>query len=111
MASKTRVEKRQARRQRLKARLHGTASRPRLAVFRSNRHLYAQLIDDDKGITLAAANDREVKTGGATAIGAAVAKKALARGITRVVFDRGGYHYTGAIEKLATGARHGGLLF
>lgn len=91
----------------------GTPSCPRLAVFRSNRALYAQLIDDSKGITLASCDTRAVTGEGARAkaraTGAALAKRAAELGITRVVFDRGGFLYTGAVADLADGAREGGL--
>lgn len=111
MAITSKEQKRTARRRRIRSRISGTALRPRLAVFRSNKHLYAQLIDDSKGVTLAAANDTEVKKGGPEEIGESLAKKAAAKGIKQAVFDRGGYEYTGAIKKLADGARAGGLSF
>ncbi len=104
-----------ARRRRIRAKVFGTADCPRLAVFRSNRELYAQLIDDAKGATLAASDTRHAEGEGvrakARATGAALAKKAGALGITRAVFDRGGFLYTGSIAELADGAREGGLQF
>lgn len=92
----------------------GTAVRPRLAVFRSNRFVSAQLIDDTVGKTIAASHGREF-TGSqsvqAAAVGAAVAKKAVAKGITTIVFDRGGYRYAGQVKAVADAAREGGLTF
>ena len=106
------------RHRRLRARLSGTAGRPRLAVFRSLRHITAQLIDDDRQMTLLAAADRELKKLGtqskteqAQAVGLLVAQKAKAQKIEAVVFYRGGYRYHGRIKALAEGARAGGLLF
>jgi large subunit ribosomal protein L18 len=94
----------------------GTSERPRLAVFRSNRHIYAQLIDDSASRTLVAASDREVqggggdgKTGSAKAVGELIAERAKAAGIEAVVFDRGGRLYHGRVAALAEGAREKGL--
>jgi large subunit ribosomal protein L18 len=101
---------------RVRKRLRGTAERPRLAVFRSNKHIYAQVIDDISGRTLAAAStlDPEAKAEGtkvdeAKAVGALVAKRAAASGITTVVFDRGGFAYHGRVAQVADGAREAGL--
>lgn len=100
---------------RIRARVSGTATRPRLAVFRSNRFIYAQLIDDVAGTTLAAADSRNAK--GATmreraeTVGTTIATLAKGKGITEVVFDRGGFQYQGVIAALADGARNGGLTF
>lgn len=101
--------------------IHGTSERPRLAIFRSNAHIYAQVIDDDRGTTLAAASTltAEVKTGlgevdkkgAAKLVGKAVAAKALAAGVTKVVFDRSGFQYHGRVASLADGAREAGLDF
>ena len=112
---------RQKRHTRVRAKVYGTATRPRLAVFRSLKHMYAQLIDDDAGATLAAASTAEKdykatkKTGGdlnaAKAVGELVAKRALDKGIESVVFDRGGFKYHGRIQALADAAREGGLKF
>ena len=101
---------------RMRNRIKGTAERPRLAVFRSTQHIYAQIIDDTVGKTLVAASTLEVKVDGtktdaAKAVGAAVAKKALENGIEKVVFDRGGNLYHGRIQALAEGAREAGLDF
>ena len=106
---------------RVRAKVEGTASRPRLCVYRSLNHIYAQVIDDSKGHTLASAStlDRELadelasraKTGKAELIGSLVAKRALARGIEEVVFDRGGYKYHGRVTALAEAARQAGLKF
>lgn len=101
---------------RMRFRITGTPERPRLAVFRSARHIYAQIIDDVKGVTLVSASTLNVnaegtKTDAAKAVGEAVAKKALDAGITKVVFDRGGNIYHGRIKALAEGAREAGLDF
>ena len=112
---------RQNRHLRVRRKISGTAERPRLCVFRSNKHIYAQVIDDVEGKTLVAASTVEadiknaVEHGGdknaAKAVGEAVAKKALDAGITNVVFDRGGYIYTGRVKDLAEAAREAGLKF
>ena len=109
---------RQKRHLRVRNHISGTAARPRLNVFRSLAHIYAQVIDDEKGITLVAASsvekDFEGSGGnveGAKKVGAAIAKKALEKGITEVVFDRGGYIYHGRVKALAESAREGGLKF
>ena len=109
---------RQKRHLRVRNRVSGTAQRPRLNVFRSLAHIYAQVIDDEKGMTLAAASsldkDFDGKGGNiaaAKAVGAAIAKKALEKGISEVVFDRGGYIYHGRVKALAEAAREGGLKF
>ena len=109
------------RRQRIKFRIRkivsGTAAKPRLSVFRSNKEIYAQLIDDVNGVTLLAASSREkgVSTGNnvevANAVGKLVGEKALKAGIENVTFDRGGYLYHGRIQSLADGARSAGLKF
>ncbi len=106
---------------RIRQRIAGTGHRPRLSVFRSLKHIYAQIIDDERGVTLAAAStlDPEVrdqvrgkrKTEAAGVVGELLARRALARGIARVVFDRGGYKYHGRVRALAEGARRGGLQF
>lgn len=101
---------------RMRFRITGTPERPRLAVFRSAKHIYAQIIDDTKGVTLVSASTLNVeaegtKTNAAKAVGEAVAKKALDAGITKVVFDRGGNIYHGRIKALAEGAREAGLDF
>lgn len=104
-----------ARRQvRIRARVAGTAERPRLAVFKSNRFVSAQLIDDAAGKTIAAAHGREFKgpqSVQAEAVGKAIAKAAVALGVKTIVFDRGGYRYGGQVKALADAARAGGLTF
>lgn len=90
----------------IRAKVSGTAERPRLAVFKSNTRMYAQLINDDKGVTLAAANGTD-----AVKVGTEVAKAAKGAGVTMAVFDRGGYIYTGKVRALADAAREGGLTF
>ena len=109
---------RQKRHLRVRNHIAGTAERPRLNVFRSLKNIYAQIIDDEKGVTLVSASSKEKgfsQYGGnveaAKAIGAAVAKKALEKGITEVVFDRGGYIYHGRVAALAEAAREAGLKF
>ena len=106
------------RHRRVRGKISGTAERPRLAVYRSNAHIYAQIIDDVKGVTLAAASTTEAGFEGigsnkeaAKKVGQKIAEKALAAGITEVVFDRGGYIYHGRVSELAAGAREGGLKF
>ncbi|MBU6214234.1 50S ribosomal protein L18 [Patescibacteria group bacterium] len=110
----TKKSQRERRHARVRALIKGTPARPRLAVFRSNRFVSAQLIDDTAGKTIAAAHGREF-TGSqsiqAAAVGAAIAKSASALGISAIVFDRGGYRYTGQIKALADAAREGGLAF
>lgn len=103
---------------RVRNRVAGTAERPRLNVFRSLAHIYAQVIDDDKGHTLVSASSVEKgfegsggNIEGAKKVGAAIAKKALEKGISEVVFDRGGYIYHGRVAALAEAAREGGLKF
>jgi len=119
---KTKKEKRERRHARVRANLTGTALRPRLSVFRSNKHLLAQLIDDVSGQTLVVASDREikemkvkkgdfVKIKQSEGVGQLLAEKAKAKKIVAVVFDRGGYRYTGRIKAVADGARAGGLEF
>ena len=102
------------RHRRVRKRITGTAERPRLAVYRSNRHIYVQLIDDLSARTLAAASDAEAKAGGdksakAKAVGQLIAERAKQAGIEQVVFDRGGRLYHGRVAALADGAREGGL--
>ena len=103
---------------RIRRKLSGTPERPRLAVFRSEAHIYAQIIDDTEGKTLVAASsvDKEAKTNGgnvaaAKAIGKLVAQRAKEKGVARVVFDRGGFAYHGRIKAVADGAREAGLEF
>ena len=106
---------RMRRHNRIRAKVSGTAETPRLAVFRSARHITAQLIDDTKGLTLVSSNDVALKTGNKVAFAAAVGKdiatKAQAKKITKVVFDRGGFLYAGRVKALADAAREGGLIF
>ena len=115
--SLTKPERRQRIRFRIRKTISGTATNPRLSVFRSNKEIYAQLIDDVNGITLLAASSREKEIGKgtnvevATAVGKLVAEKALKAGIEVVTFDRGGYLYHGRIKSLAEGARVAGLKF
>ncbi len=117
----SRNELRKMRHRRVRKKVFGTPERPRLNVFRSLKHIYAQVIDDTRGVTLAAASTLspeirgEVKKGktveAARAVGRLIAEKARARGITKVVFDRGGYRYHGRVAALAEAARENGLEF
>jgi large subunit ribosomal protein L18 len=127
MDAKTRRRARVRRHVRVRRKIAGTAERPRLAVYRSNRHIYAQLVDDDAARTLIAASDRDVRAGGAQkaggaekaggqgktqpakAVGELLAERAKAAGIDRVVFDRGGRLFHGRVAALAEGAREKGL--
>lgn len=121
MLTKQKVEGRRIRHRRIRVAVRGTADRPRLAVYRSLNHIYGQLIDDESGRTLAAADSRSsefrerFRTGGnvgaAKAVGEMLAQRGRARGIQRVVFDRGGYQYHGRVKALAEAARAGGLTF
>jgi large subunit ribosomal protein L18 len=109
------------RKQRIRKKIAGTADQPRLSVFRSARHIYAQVIDDTSGRTLAAASSREAavtnrsglkgKVAVAGAVGALVGERAKERGITKVVFDRGGFLYHGRVKAVSEGAREAGLQF
>ena len=117
----SRAAARNKRHYRIRNKVNGTAQTPRLAVFRSNKHMYAQLIDDVAGNTIAAASTLESDIAskleftstieGAKAVGEAIAKKALEKGITEVVFGRGGYIYHGKVQALADAAREAGLQF
>ena len=114
----SRTDARRHRHFRVRKRVHGTATRPRLAVFRSNRHIYAQVIDDDAGVTIAAASSREgtlaqssLTVDLATEIGKLVGARAKEAGIDAIVFDRGGFTYHGRVKALADGAREAGLEF
>jgi large subunit ribosomal protein L18 len=115
MDAKSRRRARVRRHVRVRTKIAGTAERPRLAVYRSNRHIYAQLIDDATARTLASASDRDVeatgdgKTSPAKAVGELLAERAKAAGIERVVFDRGGRLFHGRVAALAEGAREKGL--
>ena len=113
VAEKKRLH-REKRRKRLRRKVVGTAERPRLSVYRSNVHIYAQLIDDYAGHTLAAADSREVgeaenRTESARKVGELIASRAASAGMERVVFDRGGNKYHGRVAALAEGARAGGM--
>lgn len=138
MEVKLKLEKRYRRHKRVKAKIFGRAERPRLSVFKSSKHIYAQLIDDEKGKTILAASDLEVKKSRvakkevkfplaktpevgekkrigkiaiAFEVGKLTAQKALKNKIEKIVFDRGGYKYHGRVKSLAEGAREGGLKF
>jgi large subunit ribosomal protein L18 len=115
MTNPSRDALRRKRHERLRLRISGSAERPRLSVFRSAKYIYAQVIDDTSGRTLAAASSRESGLEGANkvetarSVGRAVAERAKAAGVSAVVLDRGGYQYHGRVRSLAEGAREGGL--
>jgi len=131
MKSKLKREKRFRRKARVRAKISGTSERPRLCVFKSNKYIYAQLIDDEKGRTLAAASDQEIKKSKikktkkpklqkieragkvviAFEVGKLIAEKAIKNKFEKVVFDKGSYRYQGRVKALAEGAREGGLKF
>lgn len=111
---------RERRHRRVRAKVYGTKIKPRLSVFRSNQHIYVQLIDDEKAVTLVAANDlelqkskkeKETKSTLAKRVGQLIAEKARKQGIEKVVLDRGGFRYHGRVQAVAEGARQGGLKF
>jgi len=114
-------ERREIRHMRIRRKVRGSDARPRLSVYRSASHIYAQIIDDAKGVTLVAASSRDAesaegekksgKVGLCTAVGKLLAERAKAKGISSVSFDRGGYLYHGRVRALAEGARSGGLQF
>jgi large subunit ribosomal protein L18 len=117
MTVRTAPARRLKRRRRVRAKIRGSADRPRISVFRSNRGIFAQLIDDDSGRTLAAVNWTETDLRGlgpmeqATRAGTLLAERAKAAGVQNAVFDRGGYQYHGRVKALADGAREAGLTF
>ncbi len=116
---KTRSQRRYRRHLRVRKKVHGTEARPRLVVYRSLKHIYAQVVDDERGVTLAGASDLATgveangsgKVGVSKVVGKLVAERAKALGITKVVFDRGGYPYHGRVRAVAEGAREAGLEF
>ncbi len=119
MAQDPKVIRRQKLRWRIRSKVSGTAQKPRLSVFRSNKDIYAQLIDDTTGTTIASANSRQkdvaavkgTKTEQSVNVGKTLAQKAVALGVTTCVFDRGGYLFHGRVKGVADGAREGGLNF
>jgi large subunit ribosomal protein L18 len=121
LVRESREERRKIRHRRLRRKVVGTPERPRLSVFRSLKHIYAQIIDDTRGHTLVAASTREPEIASQVAglkrveqgrvVGQVLARRAREKGIVRVVFDRGGYAYHGRVKALAEGAREGGLEF
>jgi large subunit ribosomal protein L18 len=117
MSTVTSPQRRLKRRRRVRAKVHGSAERPRISVFRSNRGIFAQLVDDDAGRTLASVNWTESDLRSlkpmeqAEKAGRLLAERAKAAGVETVVFDRGGYQYHGRVKALAEGAREGGLAF
>jgi large subunit ribosomal protein L18 len=108
-------EKRERRHKRIRAKVFGTKDMPRLSVFKSNKHISAQLIDDSSSMTLVSVHSREVKGKSmmekSEKVGQSIALKALAKKVKKVVFDRGGFIYTGNVKAVADGARKGGLQF
>jgi large subunit ribosomal protein L18 len=116
MKTNIKTEKRARLHKKIRSRVEGTGERPRLAVFRSNRYMYAQLIDDVLAITVASASDiasseKMTKVERARSVGQKLAAEAKKKNITTVVFDRGGFSYRGRVQALADGAREGGLIF
>ncbi len=116
MKTNIKTEKRARLHKKIRSRVSGTGERPRLCVFRSNRYMYAQLIDDVRGVTLASASDislddKITKVDRATFVGKKLAEEAKKKNITTVVFDRGGFSYRGRVAALAEGARAAGLAF
>jgi large subunit ribosomal protein L18 len=113
--AKTASAKRERRHVRVRRKVSGTQARPRLVVFRSLKHIYAQLVDDTANHTIATVTDQDIesmkKTQKATEVGKRIAERAKAAGITQVVFDRAGYQYHGRVKAVADGAREGGLEF
>lgn len=120
--NKIKKEKRARRQKKIRSKINGTASVPRLSVFRSNSFMYAQLIDDEQGKTILSATSFKGKvagkgkksankTEGAKEVGKMIAERAIAKKIKKIVFDRSGYVYTGRVKALADGAREGGLIF
>lgn len=115
--AKIKKEKRERRHRRVRAKVFGTKEQPRLSVFKSSRYVYAQLIDDERGVTLAAANSfekalrKKKKTEAAAAVGEAIAVRAKKKKISKAAFDRGGFLYAGRIKKVADAAREAGLKF
>lgn len=114
--TKIKRQKRIKRHRRIRAKILGTGQTPRLSVFRSNKHIYAQLINDSKGLVLASASDKELKAKGkkidvSKLVGELIAKKAKDLKINKAVFDRGGFKYHGRVKNLAEGAREAGLRF
>ena len=111
----SKLAQRTRRHKRIRAKVAGTSERPRLAIFKSLSYIYAQLIDDTKGVTLVSSSDMgakgKTKTERAELAGEALAKVAKAKGLSAVVFDRGGFIYTGRVRAFAEGARKGGLVF
>ena len=115
MKPNKKIQNRKRRQQGIRKVVFGTTERPRLSVFRSNKHIYAQLIDDSKGITIASANDQSVKSGNksdrAKEVGKMLAEMAKKSKVVTIVFDRSGYKYHGRVKSLADAAREGGLKF
>jgi large subunit ribosomal protein L18 len=115
MDTKIKKIQRERRKKRIRAKIFGTSEKPRLSIFRSNKYITAQLIDDSKGVTLVSATSKTAKGKSvfekAKAVGAEIAEKAVAKKIAQAVFDRGGYLYTGSVAAIADGAREAGLKF
>lgn len=115
MNTKIKTLQRDRRRKRIRAKIFGTSEKPRFSIFRSNKYITAQLIDDTKGLTLASATSKDINGKSvlerAKAVGASIAEQAKTKKIVTAVFDRGGYLYTGSVAALADGAREAGLKF
>ena len=114
MKTNIKTIQRARRQKRIRAKIFGTAARPRLSIFKSNRYISAQIINDEAGVTLAAVSSQALKgkkADQAKEVGKELAKLAKAKGVSKVIFDRGGFIYTGRVQTLAEGAREGGLEF
>jgi large subunit ribosomal protein L18 len=115
MSKNIKTEKRLRLKRKIRAKIMGKTDRPRLSIFRSNKHIYAQIIDDKKGVTLASATDAKIKKGTkgekAAQVGTMIAEAAKAKKLDKVVFDRSGFRYMGRVKLLADAARAGGLQF
>lgn len=115
MDTKIKTEQRDRRRKRIRAKIFGTSEKPRFSIFRSNKYISAQLIDDLKGVTLVSSTNKKVKGKNvlekAREVGASIAEQAKAKNIKTVAFDRSGYLYTGSVSAIADGAREAGLKF
>ncbi|MFH0804041.1 MAG: 50S ribosomal protein L18 [Candidatus Zambryskibacteria bacterium] len=115
MDTKIKKIQRERRKKRIRAKIFGVSDKPRLSIFRSNKYITAQLIDDSKGVTLASATSKDIKGKNvlekAKAVGESIAEQAKTKKISKIVFDRSGYIYTGSVSAVADGARSGGLKF
>lgn len=107
--NRKKILKKEQRKKRVRSKIFGTSERPRLSIFKSNRYIYAQLINDDEGKTLCSVSAKQSETKDKKRLGESIAEKAVEKGIKKAVFDRGSYKYHGRIKEIAEGARKGGL--